>query len=142
MLSLKLTSCRECAEIPYMISAIDCMLAKISKNLYQNLTLMINNPIDREQFNSLLIYKRVLIYKYCNPDYASDFTLQMVSNRVNVLTSGCNKPCTEPNSSVAITTTTTTTSGDATTTTTTTTEVPTTTTTTTEAPTTTTTTTV
>lgn len=130
MLSLKLTSCRECAEIPNLLNSIDCKLSKMANTLYLNIAYMLNKPTQACIMSSLLHYKRILTYKQCNADWASDYSVEDIASRVNYLTAGC-KCCEE--SAFKVTTTTTTTVLP-TTTTTTTTITPTTTTTTTETP--------
>lgn len=116
MLTPRLTSCRTCAEIPNLLATINCKIASLSLNLYQNVTLMLNKPIDGCLIDDLLHYKRILTFKYCNPDYAVDYTVENIASKVRSKTAGTNKAC---DSVVSLFTTTTTSTSSTTTTTTT-----------------------
>jgi hypothetical protein len=35
--------------------------------------------------NDLLNYKRILTFKLVNPDYAKDFTVEMIASKVKIL---------------------------------------------------------
>jgi len=54
MLYTRLTDCGECADIQSLIDDIDCKLAKLAGNMYNNITLMLNQPINSEAIISLL----------------------------------------------------------------------------------------
>lgn len=158
MLSPRLTNCPECADIPSLLKKIDCKLAELGNNLYNNISYMLNKPIPAGDILQLIGYRRILTYKYCNPNYVHKYSVQMIASRVIRLTVGCVSRCNEPErcledpcditivanptttstSTIAPSTTTTSTSSSSTTTTSTTVQ-PTTTTTTTQEPTTTTT---
>jgi hypothetical protein len=98
----------------------------------------LNNPIDGCLIDDLLHYKRILTFKYCNPDYAVDYTVEQIASKVRQKAVGANKACDSVISMFTTTTTstssTTTTSTSSTTTTTTSSSSTTTTTTTTAAP--------
>lgn len=115
MLTPRLTSCRTCAEVPNLLATINCKIAEISLSLYQNITLMLSRPVDGSLIEDLLHYKRILTYKYCNPDYAVDYTIEKIASKVRSKTAGTNKAC---DSVVSIFTTTTTSTSTSTTTTT------------------------
>ena len=85
MLSPRLTNCPECASIPSLLLEIDCKLAELGGNLYNNLVFMLNQPVPASVMLDLLNYKRILTYKYCNPNYASDYTVNMIASRVKLL---------------------------------------------------------
>ena len=85
MLSPRLTNCPECASFPSLLLDIDCKLAQLSDNLYNNLVFMLNQPVPASVMLDLLNYKRILTYKYCNPNYASDYTVNMIASRVKLL---------------------------------------------------------
>lgn len=85
MLSPRLTSCPECANIPALVGEIDCRLAELSSNLYNNIVFMLNQPVPGGAMLDLLNYRRILIYKYCNPNYAAPFTVNMIASRVKLL---------------------------------------------------------
>lgn len=129
MLSIKLTNCRECALVSTLIDSINCQLAKMANNLYLNIAYMLDRPVQASTMSTLLHYKRILTYKSCNADWASDYSVDDIASRINFLTANCQ--CCDAHSSGELTTTTTTTTVAPTTTTTTTVEPSTTTTTTT-----------
>lgn len=106
MLSIKVTSCRECAEISTLINSIDCQLASMANNLYLNIAYMLDKPVEGCKMSSLIHYRRILMYKSCNPDWACDYSVENIASRVHFLTSGCK--CCEASRSIVTTTTTTT----------------------------------
>ena len=85
MLSPRLTSCPECASIPALIADIDCKLASLANNLYNNVVFMLNQPVPGGVMLALINYRRILAYKYCNPNYAAPFTVNMIASRVKLL---------------------------------------------------------
>jgi hypothetical protein len=137
MLSPRLTNCPECANIPSLLKKIDCKLAELGNNLYNNISYMLNKPVPSSDILQLIGYRRILMYKYCNPNYVQKYSVQMIASRVIRLTAGCVSKCNElercleepcdikivPNptttstSTLPITTTTTSTSSSSTTTT-------------------------
>lgn len=137
MLSPRLTNCPECANIPSLLKKIDCKLAELGNNLYNNISYMLNKPVPSSDILQLIGYRRILMYKYCNPSYVEKYSVQMIASRVIRLTAGCVSKCNElercleepcdikivPNptttstSTLPITTTTTSTSSSSTTTT-------------------------
>lgn len=85
MLTPRLTNCTECAAIPVLLDDIDCKINELSKKMYNNVVFSLNQPIDGSVMFDLLTYKRILTYKYCNPDYASLFTVNMIASKVKLL---------------------------------------------------------
>lgn len=85
MLTPRLRSCSECSDIPMLLKEIDCKLAKLSGSLYNNLIFILNQPVPAAVFTDLLNYKRILQYKYVNPDYAKNFSVNKIANKVNLL---------------------------------------------------------
>lgn len=85
MLSPRLTTCSECANILTLIDEIDCKLSKLSGDLYNNLVFMLNKPVQADAIIDLLNYKRILQYKYINPDYASSYTVNNIAAKVKLL---------------------------------------------------------
>lgn len=118
MLSIKVRNCRECTLVSKLIDSINCQLAKMANNLYLNIAYMLDKPVEGCKMSALLHYKRILTYKGCNADWASDYSVDDIASRVNFLTVGCK--CCDASSSGELTTTTTTTTIAPTTTTTTT----------------------
>lgn len=107
MLNVKLTNCRECALIPNLLVSIDCQLAKMANSLYLNIAYMLDTPVQGTTMSTLLHYKRILTYKSVNIDWALDYTVEEIANKVNMLTVGC-KCCGESASNTYTTSTTTT----------------------------------
>ena len=85
MLSPRLTSCADCSSIPALLDDIDCKLVELSNNLYNNTVFILNKSIPGEAIDDLLNYKRILMYKLCNEDYAKHYTIQMIASRVKLL---------------------------------------------------------
>ena len=85
MLSPRLTNCVECENISNLIAEIDCKLTTLSMSLYNSMTLMINKPIDQWVYNNLLNYKRILMYKQVNPDYAKQYSINKIASKVKLL---------------------------------------------------------
>jgi hypothetical protein len=46
---------------------------------------MLNQPVPGGVMLDLINYRRILVYKYCNPDYAAPFTVNMIASRVKLL---------------------------------------------------------
>ena len=108
MLSIKVTNCRECALVSNLIDSIDCQLAKMANNLYLNIAYMLDKPVEACTMSTLLHYKRILTFKSCNADWASNYSVDDIASIINFLTIGC-KCCEQSNSGELTTTTTTTT---------------------------------
>jgi hypothetical protein len=85
MLTPRLTNCPQCADIPSLIAEIDCKIAELSVNLYNNIVYILNSPINGEAISDLLHYKRILLYKYCNPEYAGSFTVNNIASKIKLL---------------------------------------------------------
>ena len=95
MLSPRLTNCPECANIPSLLKKIDCKLAELGNNLYNNISYMLNKPVPSSDILQLIGYRRILMYKYCNPSYVEKYSDQMIASRVIRLTAGCVSKCNE-----------------------------------------------
>ena len=96
MLSPRLTNCPECADIPSLLKKIDCKLAELGNNLYNNVSYILNKPVPAGDILQLIGYRRILQYKYVNPNYAHRYSVQMIASRVIRLTAGCVSRCNEP----------------------------------------------
>lgn len=81
----KLSNCPQCADIPSLIKEIDCKLSELSIDLYNNITYMLGKSIPSEAMLDLLTYKRILMFKYCNPNYAGEYTVNMIANKIKLL---------------------------------------------------------
>ena len=85
MLYSKLSDCIYCNDITTLINNIDCKIVEVSKSLYNNTIYMLNKNIDLNNVNKILIYKRILLYKQCNSDYAGNYTIEMIANKIKLL---------------------------------------------------------
>ena len=85
MLSPRLTNCAQCADAASLILEIDCKIAEVSNNLYNNIIFMLNKSVSEEAMYDLLNYKRILMYKICNPDYAGNYTVNMIASKIKIL---------------------------------------------------------
>ena len=85
MLQPRLTNCVECSTIPVLLTDIDCRLTDLATNLYNNLIYLLNQPVPGVVMLDLINYKRILTYKFFNPDYALPFTVEQIASRVKLL---------------------------------------------------------
>ena len=85
MLHPKLLNCSECSDVAILLDKIECKIATLGASLYGNVAFMLNVPISAISIISLLNYKRILEYKQVNPDYCEDYTVDMISSRINIL---------------------------------------------------------
>lgn len=93
MLTPRLTECKDCVDIPKLVKNIDCKIAELSNNMYNNIVFMLNNSVPFSVLTELLVYKRILQYKYCNPEYAGTCNISQIAFKVTRLTAGCVKKC-------------------------------------------------
>lgn len=85
MLTPKLASCVACSSIPALLDEIDCKLKLLAGNLYNNVVFSLNQPVPAGAILDLLNYKRILTFKFCNPNYAGPYTVEMIASRVKLL---------------------------------------------------------
>ncbi len=85
MINPRLTNCPECSDIPSLLEDIECKITEVAKNLYNNTVFALNMPIVFDVMIDLLNYKRILQYKYCNPDYAGAYSINMIASKVKLL---------------------------------------------------------
>lgn len=85
MLSPRLTNCVECSTIPFLLDEIDCKLKELAINLYNNVIFMLNQPVPSSVMIDLLNYRRILTFKYCNPEYAGCYTVDMIASKIKLL---------------------------------------------------------
>lgn len=85
MLTPRLTDCVACSTIPALLADIDCKLKQLGGNLYNNVVFSLNQPVPAGAILDLLNYKRILTYKFCNPDYAACYSVEMIASRVKLL---------------------------------------------------------
>ena len=89
MINPRTSDCKECAEILPLIDAINCKLFESAIDMYNNLAYSLNLKIPATDLLDLLNYKRILINKYVDMNYACDFSINQIANRVRILTTGC-----------------------------------------------------
>lgn len=85
MLSPRLTNCPECSSIPALLKEIDCRIAELGSNMYNNVVYMLNQPVPTEALYDLIQYKKILTSKYFNPSYLPSYTVNMIASRVKTL---------------------------------------------------------
>lgn len=85
MLSPRLSECLQCSDISSLLAEIDCKLADLAKSQYNNVILALNRPIQDVPIGDLINYKRILLHRACNPDYACDFSVNAIGSRVKIL---------------------------------------------------------
>jgi len=85
MLTPRLTSCPQCSDILSLLNDIECKITEVAKNLYNNTIFALNMPVPMEVMVDLLAYKRILTYKYCNPNYAQAYSVNMIASKVKLL---------------------------------------------------------
>jgi len=85
MLSPRLTNCVDCSSIPALLNDIDCRLTTLANNQFNNIVFSLNKNTSNDVIGDLLNYKRILTYKYCNADYTSRYSVQMIASRIKIL---------------------------------------------------------
>lgn len=85
MITPKLTNCPTCSDINSLIAEIDCKISETSSDLYNNIVFMLNKSISQEVVLDLLNYKRILLYKICNPNYAGRYSVNMIASKIKLL---------------------------------------------------------
>ena len=85
MLYPKFNECSNCVDIKDLICEIDAKISMYAENMYNNLTLLINDKIDKEVFSSLLYYKRILTARLFNQCYANSVNITDIISRVKIL---------------------------------------------------------
>jgi uncharacterized membrane protein len=85
MLTPRLTNYIANSTIPVLLVDINERIAYLANLEYNNLVFAVNNYINTSALWDLLNYKRILLYKNCNPDYCINFTVEMIASRVKIL---------------------------------------------------------
>ena len=96
MLTPRLTNCQDCHKIPDLLKSIDCKLAELGNNMYNNVVFMLGRDVPAYTITQLIAYKRILTFKYCNPNYAGSVCVNDIAGKVIRLTSGCVSRCNTP----------------------------------------------
>lgn len=98
MLSPRITNCPDCANIECLINDIDCKINQTSKDLYNNTRFLLNKKIDTTEILSLLVYRRVLLYKSFNQEYVKEYSPNDIIGKIKRITAGCLVHCDDCNS--------------------------------------------
>jgi hypothetical protein len=85
MLSPRLVNCIDCVTPQLLIDDIDCKLTELANNQYNNIVYILNLPFPQTVIGDLLNYKRILVSKLCNINYAGCYTIEMIASRVKLL---------------------------------------------------------
>lgn len=86
MLTPKLNTCTECNSIPNLLFVIDCKLTEMANKQYNNIVFGLNKLIPEDIMLDLLNYKRILTSRYCNKEYACQYSLENIAGKVKLLT--------------------------------------------------------
>lgn len=85
MLQAKLIDCPGCESIPQLLEDIDCKIKEQADKAYNNLVYALGNTCSNGSLEGLLHYRRILRSKQLNPEYASDFSVEDIASRVQLL---------------------------------------------------------
>ena len=88
MLTPRLTNAVYYNTIPVLMEEIDNAIASIANELYYNTIYSLHRNVACGPLSDLLQYKRILLYKSCNPNYCPDYSVEQIAGRVIVLTKG------------------------------------------------------
>jgi hypothetical protein len=64
---------------------IDCKIKEVAQKEYNNIVYSLGLYSSKEVIGDLLNYKRILLFKYCNPDYASCYSISTIASRIKLL---------------------------------------------------------
>jgi len=84
-----MTECIQCGDILSLIAEIDCKITEISGDMYNSLVYALNTSCKASIMGDLLNYRRILVNKWCNDEYACDFSVEQIASKVKLMTSGC-----------------------------------------------------
>lgn len=85
MLTPRLTHCTDCVDIIGLIDDIDCRLTENSKKMYNSLIYMFTCSVNPEVMADLLNYRRILVHRYCNPNYGGGISIDLIASKVKLL---------------------------------------------------------
>jgi len=85
MLSFRISDCSDCASIISLLEDIDCKIKELAIEMYNNVIFALNNPIKYGLFIDLIVYRRILTYRYTNSEYAQPYTDEQIASRVKLL---------------------------------------------------------
>jgi hypothetical protein len=110
MINPRLSCCKECADALALVKEIDCKLYELSLDAYNNIIFALNLKINQQAVSDLLNYKRILLFKSQNDNYAQNYSVNMIASKIKKYIIGCrmNCLCKQPIKELSTTTTTTT----------------------------------
>ena len=85
MLYPNTVDCTNCASIIQLLEDIECSVLYYSKRMYNNIIFSLNKPINYSVLIDLFSYRRILMYKQINPNYASEYTIEMIASKIKLL---------------------------------------------------------
>jgi len=85
MLDIKIAYCDDCAGSTQLLEDIDCKIKEIAINLYNNVIFALNRPVSIDMFIDLINYRRIVIYRQYNEDYALPYTDEQIASKVKLL---------------------------------------------------------
>lgn len=93
MITPRLTDCAECVDILALQEQIDCKIANLASCAYNKIIYGMNTECSGDTMFALLNYRRILLYRYFNPMYASKYSLYEIASRVKILVAGTKCNC-------------------------------------------------
>lgn len=88
MLTPRLTNALYYNTIPVLLEEIDLTIASIANELYYNTIYSLHRNVACGPMSDLLEYRRILLYKSCNADYAPKYSVEQIASRVIQLMKG------------------------------------------------------
>jgi hypothetical protein len=85
MLNPRLNNCVDCTTVPALLSDIDCKITELAKAQYNNIIYILGINTKPDLMSDLLNYKRILQYKYCNSEWADDYTVENIASKIKLL---------------------------------------------------------
>ncbi len=89
MLVIRMTDCAQCGDILVLISGIDCRVTEIGNDIYNDLIYALNKTCKIGDMGDLIHYRRILVSKWCNSEYADDFSVLQIASKVQLMVAGC-----------------------------------------------------
>lgn len=85
MLTPRMTHCTDCMDALSLINEIDCKLAELSNCAYNKIIYGFKGMCNTDNLARLLHYRRILVFKYFNPDYADPISEMSITSKVKLL---------------------------------------------------------
>jgi len=85
MLIPRITYCDSFTSSSQLLDDIDCKIKEISVDLYNNVSYALNRPVNISLFIDLINYRRIVMYRQYNEDYALPYTNDQIASKVKLL---------------------------------------------------------